>query len=77
MATCDKWIIVATAQFLRVFSYSGAPRHVVSLDGPVVTMAAHGKQLAIVTHSTVYPGACASSKQHAPPTARWTTTSVM
>lgn len=51
VAIGSTWAAVATdTQYLRIFSYSGVQRHVVSLDGPVVCMTGSGDKLAVVYH---------------------------
>ncbi|KAL4584152.1 hypothetical protein LXL04_008743 [Taraxacum kok-saghyz] len=47
------WVAAITSlNFLRIFTDAGLQRHVVSLDGPVVTASGFGDELAIVTHSS-------------------------
>ncbi|KAF9593767.1 hypothetical protein IFM89_025392, partial [Coptis chinensis] len=47
------WIAAATSlNFLRIFTEGGLQRHVLSLDGPVVTAAGFKDELAVVTHAS-------------------------
>ncbi|CAM0950745.1 unnamed protein product [Alopecurus aequalis] len=47
------WVAAVTSSnFLRVFTEGGLQMHIISVSGPVVTVAGHGDQLAIVTHAS-------------------------
>ncbi|XP_021757215.1 WD repeat and HMG-box DNA-binding protein 1-like [Chenopodium quinoa] len=47
------WVAAATsANFLRIFTEGGLQRHILSLDGPVVTASGFKDKLAVVTHSS-------------------------
>ncbi|CAO2818425.1 unnamed protein product [Amaranthus hypochondriacus] len=47
------WVAAVTsAQFLRIFTEGGLQRHILSLDGPVVTAAGFKDELAVVIHSS-------------------------
>ncbi|KAL2935394.1 WD repeat and HMG-box DNA-binding protein 1 [Bienertia sinuspersici] len=47
------WVAAVTsAQFLRIFTEGGLQRHIISLDGPVVTAAGFKDELAVVIHSS-------------------------
>ena len=51
VAVGTTWAAVATdLNYLRIFSYGGVQRHVLSLDGPVVCMTGNGDNLAVVYH---------------------------
>ncbi|KAD2805933.1 hypothetical protein E3N88_39310 [Mikania micrantha] len=53
VALGSSWVAAVTSlNFLRIFTEGGLQRHVVSLDGPVVTASGFGDELAIVTHSS-------------------------
>jgi chromosome transmission fidelity protein 4 len=52
IALADNWVAVATSKnFLRIFSATGIQLSVLSLPGPVVSLAAYDWTLAIVFHS--------------------------
>ncbi|KAK9669066.1 hypothetical protein RND81_13G106900 [Saponaria officinalis] len=47
------WVAAATsAHFLHIFTEGGLQRYILSLDGPVVTLAGYKDELALVTHSS-------------------------
>ncbi|KAL6175383.1 hypothetical protein ACLB2K_052024 [Fragaria x ananassa] len=47
------WVAAVTSlNFIRVFTIGGLQRHVLSLDGPVVTASGFKDELAIVTHAS-------------------------
>ncbi|KAK2969699.1 hypothetical protein RJ640_004205 [Escallonia rubra] len=47
------WVAAVTSlNFLRIFTEGGLQRHVLSLDGPVVTASGFGDELAVVTHAS-------------------------
>ncbi|KAJ3693246.1 hypothetical protein LUZ60_008726 [Juncus effusus] len=47
------WVACVTSlNFLRIFTQAGLQRHILSVNGPVVTLAGFGDLLAIVTHSS-------------------------
>ncbi|GAB2289736.1 Protein ENHANCER OF LHP1 1 [Dionaea muscipula] len=47
------WVAAVTSfNFLRIFTEGGLQRHVISLDGPVVTAAGFKDELVVVTHSS-------------------------
>ncbi|KAL9998133.1 putative transcription factor WD40-like family [Helianthus debilis subsp. tardiflorus] len=53
VALGSSWVAAVTSlNFLRIFTEGGLQRHVVSLDGPVVTASGFGDELAVVTHSS-------------------------
>ncbi|KAK1422282.1 hypothetical protein QVD17_25282 [Tagetes erecta] len=53
LALGSSWVAAVTnLNFLRIFTEGGLQRHVVSLDGPVVTASGFGDVLAVVTHSS-------------------------
>ncbi|KAG9448593.1 hypothetical protein H6P81_008558 [Aristolochia fimbriata] len=53
VALGDSWVAAITdLNFLRVFSVGGLQRHIISLDGPVLTAAGFKDELAIVTHAS-------------------------
>ncbi|KAI3759231.1 hypothetical protein L6452_06888 [Arctium lappa] len=53
VALGTSWVAAVTSSnFLRIFTEGGLQRHVVSLDGPVVTACGFGDELAIVMHSS-------------------------
>lgn len=52
VALGTSWVAAVTSlNFLRIFTDAGLQRHVISLDGPVVTASGFGDELAVVTHS--------------------------
>ncbi|KAJ8536345.1 hypothetical protein K7X08_034746 [Anisodus acutangulus] len=47
------WVAAITScNFLRIFTQGGLQRHILSLDGPVVTAAGFKDELAVVTHAS-------------------------
>ncbi|KAK7327698.1 hypothetical protein VNO77_21786 [Canavalia gladiata] len=47
------WVAAVTSfNYLRIFSEGGLQRHVISLDGPVVTASGFKDKLAVVTHAS-------------------------
>ncbi|XP_023762447.1 protein ENHANCER OF LHP1 1 [Lactuca sativa] len=53
VALGTSWVAAVTSlNFLRIYTDGGLQRHVVSLDGPVVTASGFGDELAVVTHSS-------------------------
>ncbi|KAG5618412.1 hypothetical protein H5410_018236 [Solanum commersonii] len=47
------WVAAITScNFLRIFTEGGLQRHILSLDGPVVTAAGFKDELAVVTHAS-------------------------
>ncbi|KAL2321180.1 hypothetical protein Fmac_030149 [Flemingia macrophylla] len=47
------WVAAVTSfNYLRIFSEGGLQRHVISLDGPVVTASGYKDKLAVVTHAS-------------------------
>ncbi|CAN4088315.1 unnamed protein product [Withania somnifera] len=46
------WVAAITSNFLRIFTDGGLQRHILSLDGPVVTVAGYKDELAVVTHAS-------------------------
>ncbi|KAI4963768.1 hypothetical protein ZWY2020_010531 [Hordeum vulgare] len=47
------WVAAVTSlNLLRIFTEGGLQMHILSVSGPVVTVAGHGDQLAIVTHAS-------------------------
>ncbi|XP_072031398.1 WD repeat and HMG-box DNA-binding protein 1-like [Amphiura filiformis] len=52
------WVAVATdKRLVRLFTVSGVQKEMFALPGPVVCMAAHGKQLMVIYHAgTGFPG---------------------
>ncbi|PIN06279.1 WD40 repeat protein [Handroanthus impetiginosus] len=51
IALGSAWVAAVTSlNFLRIFTEGGLQRHILSLDGPVVTAAGHKDELAVVTH---------------------------
>ncbi|KAI3777496.1 hypothetical protein L1987_47296 [Smallanthus sonchifolius] len=53
VALGSSWVAAVTSlNFLRIFTEGGLQRHVVSLDGPVVTASGFGDELVVVTHSS-------------------------
>ncbi|XVE56745.1 hypothetical protein DITRI_Ditri04bG0035600 [Diplodiscus trichospermus] len=51
VALGDSWVAVVTSlNFLRIFTEGGLQKHILSLNGPVVTAAGFKDELAIVTH---------------------------
>ncbi|XP_048529636.1 protein ENHANCER OF LHP1 1 [Triticum urartu] len=47
------WVAAVTSlNFLRIFTEGGLQMHILSVSGPVVTVAGQGDQLAIVTHAS-------------------------
>lgn len=47
----DSWAAVATSRrLLRLFAVTGLQRGMLSLPGPIVSMAAHGSKLLLVFH---------------------------
>lgn len=60
VAASTKLVAVATdARFLRLFSAMGTQREIVSLPGPVLSLAAHGDRILVAYHSSP-----ASDDQH-------------
>lgn len=52
VAATDKLVAVATdSQFIRIYSVMGNQREVISLPGPVLTMAGHGDKVVVVYHA--------------------------
>ncbi|KAI3927214.1 hypothetical protein MKW92_001969 [Papaver armeniacum] len=50
------WVAAVTSlNYLRVFTEGGLQKHVISLDGPVVTASGFKDELAVVTHSSCLP----------------------
>ena len=48
----ENWLAVATNKYLvRVFTIGGVQRHLISIPGPVVSMAMHGGQLLVAFHT--------------------------
>ncbi|XP_068643156.1 protein ENHANCER OF LHP1 1-like [Aristolochia californica] len=53
VALGDGWVAAITdLHFLRIFSVGGLQRHIISLDGPVLTAAGFKDELAIVTYAS-------------------------
>ncbi|KAG8387949.1 hypothetical protein BUALT_Bualt02G0074400 [Buddleja alternifolia] len=53
IALGSAWIAAVTSlNFLRIFTEGGLQRYILSLDGPVVTVAGYKDELAVVTHSS-------------------------
>ncbi|KAJ7538304.1 hypothetical protein O6H91_11G042800 [Diphasiastrum complanatum] len=53
VAIGDGWVAAATSlHYLRIFSEGGLQKFLLSLTGPVVSMAGYQQQLAVVTHSS-------------------------
>ncbi|KAM0982842.1 hypothetical protein ACFX2J_015585 [Malus domestica] len=53
VALGTSWVAAITSlNFLRIFTESGLQKHVLSLDGPVVTASGFKDELAIVTHAS-------------------------
>ncbi|XP_068637138.1 protein ENHANCER OF LHP1 1-like [Aristolochia californica] len=53
VALGDGWVAAVTdLNFLRIFSVAGLQRHIISLDGPVLTAAGFKDELAIVTFAS-------------------------
>ncbi|KAK1404536.1 WD repeat and HMG-box DNA-binding protein 1 [Heracleum sosnowskyi] len=53
VALGNSWVAAVTSlNFLRIFTEGGLQKHVLSLDGPVVTVSGSGDELAVVTHSS-------------------------
>lgn len=51
VALGNTWVAAATSlNFLRIFTEGGLQRYIISLDGPVVTLAGLKDELAVVTH---------------------------
>ncbi|KAL5544857.1 hypothetical protein UlMin_008641 [Ulmus minor] len=52
VALAGSWVAAITSlNFLRIFSDGGLQRHVISLDGPVVTASGFNDEIAVVTHA--------------------------
>ncbi|XP_050220209.1 protein ENHANCER OF LHP1 1 [Mercurialis annua] len=51
VALGNAWVAAATSlNFLRIYTEGGLQKHILSLDGPVVTASGFKNQLAVVTH---------------------------
>ncbi|CAH0390384.1 unnamed protein product [Bemisia tabaci] len=51
VAAGDSWVAVATdARILRIFSLSGCQKQIISIPGPTICMAGHGRKLVVVYH---------------------------
>ncbi|KAL6594289.1 hypothetical protein ACP70R_048482 [Stipagrostis hirtigluma subsp. patula] len=47
------WVAAVTSlNYLRIFTEGGLQMHILSVSGPVVTVAGHGDQLAVVSHAS-------------------------
>ncbi|MED6135180.1 hypothetical protein PIB30_043879 [Stylosanthes scabra] len=53
VALGDAWVAAVTSfNYLRIFTEGGLQRHVISIDGPVVTASGLKDKLAVVTHAS-------------------------
>uniref|UniRef100_J3MVR2 Uncharacterized protein n=2 Tax=Oryza brachyantha TaxID=4533 RepID=J3MVR2_ORYBR len=53
VAVGNGWVAAVTSlNFLHIFTEGGLQMHILSVNGPVVTAAGHGDQLAIVSHAS-------------------------
>ncbi|XP_047329703.1 protein ENHANCER OF LHP1 1 [Impatiens glandulifera] len=53
VALGTSWVAAITSlNYLRIFSHGGLQRHVLSLEGPVVSASGFGDQLMVVTHAS-------------------------
>ena len=52
---CHNFVGIATSSFLRIFTYSGIQYHLLSLPGPVVTLAGNDSCLIVVYHASSAP----------------------
>ena len=54
VAASGNWVAVATSSnFLRVFSYAGTQKQIISLPGPVVCMSGYEQKLLVVCHAGI------------------------